>query len=117
MKTSKKLAIYYRYRNEEIRIRNNLLDMFDLYENYRKSKYKSLGNYLRYEGYQSIADRIIYQYEYGTDENFKSMMSDIYNISKELHDDLQRLFNQNYSTVLSYKIVKAILYCATHLTK
>ena len=117
MKTSKKLAIYYRYRDAEIDVRNNLLDLFGLYEDYRKSKYKSLGNYLRYVGYQIMADRIIYQYEYGTDENFKSMLRDIKEISEELHNDLKRLFSQNYSTALLYKKVKIALYCATHLTE
>lgn len=117
MRTSKKLAIYYRYRDKEIDVRNNLIDMFGLYENYRKSKYKTVGNYLRYQGYQAIADRIVYQFEYGTKENFISMMNDIYNISKELHDDLQHIFSQNNSTVLLYKRVEVALYCATHLTK
>lgn len=117
MKTNRKLAVYYKYRDQEIDIRNNLLDTFGLYRDYIESKYKSLGNFLRYQGYQEIADRIIYQYEYGSKESFISMMNDIYNVSKDLHDDLQRAFNQNYSTAMLFKVVKTLLYCATHLTK
>nr|DAQ53471.1 MAG TPA: hypothetical protein [Caudoviricetes sp.] len=117
MKTNRKLAVYYKYRDQEIDIRNKLLDMFDLYEDYRESKYKSVGNYLSYKGYQAMADRIIYQFECGTEKRFNSMMSDIYVISNDLHDDLKRLFEKNYSHVMLYKRIIIALRCATHLTR
>lgn len=112
MKVNRKLAVYYKYREQEIDIRNNLLVLFDLYENYIISKYKSVGNYLRYKGYQSIAVRIIYKFEYGTVDSFLSMMEDIYNISKDLHNDLQRILGKKYSE----EMIKTALYNATHLT-
>ena len=115
MKTNKKLAIYYRYRNEEIDIRNNLLNLFGLCEDYRKSKYKSVGNYLRYQGYQKMADRLIYEYD--KRNYFLPMMSYIQIINYVLYDDLKRLFEQNYSYAMLNKRIKIALYCATHLTR
>ena len=115
MKTSKKLAIYYKYRDAEIDIRNNLLDLFGLYDDYRKSKYNSVGNYLRYVGYQAMADKLIYEYEEG--KHFISMMSAIDDISNELYDDLKYVFNRYYSTPILSEQVAIALYCNTHLTK
>nr|DAG69153.1 MAG TPA: hypothetical protein [Caudoviricetes sp.] len=114
MKTSKKLAIYYRYRDTEIEIRNNLLELFELYEDYRKSKYKSVGNYLRYVGYQAMADKLIYEYEEGY--HFLSMMTTISDISYELYDVLKYVFNKYYSSELLNEKVKIAFYSATHLT-
>lgn len=117
MKTTRKLAVYYKYREQELEIRNNLMELFNLYENYRQSNYKSLGNYLRYEGYQSIANRIIYIAVCGKPEEYEKMMNDIKEISKELYSDLQYIFKQNYSAPMLFKKVKIVLYYATHLTK
>lgn len=115
MKTSSKLAIYYRYRNEEIIIRNNLLELFGLYEEYLFSKYKSVGNYLRYQGYQKMADKLIYEYEEGY--SFLALMSAISDISYDLYDDLKRVFNNYYYSKLLNEYVKATFYVATHLTR
>ena len=115
MKTSKKLAIYYRYRDEEIRIRNILLELFGLYEDYLWSKYKTKGNYLRYRGYQIIANKLIYEYK--EVDSFLAMMYNISNISFELYNNLIYVFNKYYTSELLNEKIKIALYCATHLTR
>ena len=93
------------------------MEMFVLFEYYRASKYKSLGNYLRYDGYQSMADRIIYTEECGTRNTYIKMMNEIKEISLDLYTELSFIFSRNYSTAMKFKKVKIALYNATHLTK
>lgn len=114
---SQNRAIYYKYKNKEDDVRNRLISLFDLNYHYERSKYKTTGNYLRYLGYQSMADRIIYTEECGTRNTFINMMTEIREISFDLYIELSFIFSRNYSTAMKFKKVKIALYNATHLTK
>ena len=114
---SQNRAIYYKYKNKEDDVRNRLISLFDLNYHYIKSKYKTTGNYLRYLGYQSMADRIIYTEECDKRDTYIKMMNEIKEISLDLYNELSFIFSRNYSKAMKFKKVKIALYNATHLTK
>ena len=47
MKTNQKRAIWYSYRAKQLKHYNELLEKFNLKEEWKKSKYKYLTNFLR----------------------------------------------------------------------